>query len=367
MLKFSSGPCAKNKEWRPINSDILGRSHRSEKGLMRIQYLMSEMRDVLEIPNDYYIGIISGSATGAVESLLWSLIGARGVDAISASVFGEVWKNDIEHELGVSDIRSFHSEFGTLHGLDKVDFDRDVVFCWTETPSGVSVNHADWIADQRQGLTICDATSSAFCAHMDWQKLDATAFSWQKGLGGEAGFGTIVLSPRAIERLQQYIPNRPMPKIYRIAVNGTVNFGIFEGKTINTPSMMCIEECISNLQWAHSVGNLSGLVDRVSQNYEFMKHWEESQDVFKFYVKDESVRCRNVLCFDVTTANYQRLSDADKWNFLRDRIRKMESDGVACDILGHILTVPHIRIWCGPTIETSDLEVLTKYLTESLI
>lgn len=358
-IKFASGPCAKPKTWKPISSDIIGRSHRSGAGLSRIQYMLRLTRDVLQIPDDYHLGLISGSSTAAMESLLWSLIGAKGVDIIAACTFSNIWADDVTQQLEITDVRKIESKFGTLTGLDKVDFDRDVVFSWTGTTAGISVNNADWIASPREGLTICDAASGAFCNNLEWSKLDATAFSFQKGLGGEAGLGAIVLSPRAISRLQSYIPqHRPMPRIYRLANAGIVNFGIFEGKTINTPSMLTVEDCICSLEWAKSIGGLPGLVQKVEENYKYMEQFEASQDVFKFYVKDKNVRAKNVICFDINNEQYQRLSEKSKWLYLKDRINVLEANRIAYDILGHTATHPHIRVWCGPTIDVEDLRYL---------
>ena len=363
-IKFASGPCAKPKTWKPISSDIIGRSHRSEAGLERIQYMLKLTRDVLQIPADYHLGLITGSSTAAMESLLWSLIGARGVDLIAACTFSNIWADDVTQQLEITDARRIESKFGTLTGLDKVDFDRDVVFSWTGTTAGISVNNADWIDSHRDGLTICDAASGVFCNNLEWSKLDATAFSFQKGLGGEAGLGAVVLSPRAVNRLQNYIPlHRPMPRIYRLANAGIVNFGIFEGKTINTPSMLTVEDCICALEWAESIGGLPALVHKVEKNYQYMKQFEASQNVFKFYVKDEHIRAKNVICFDINDQQYHQLSEKDQWSYLKKRVEMLETDKIAYDILGHSATHPHIRVWCGPTIDVKDL----KYFTSNVL
>lgn len=359
--KFSSGPCVKPSTWQPVNSCLLGRSHRSKDGLARIQFLMQEIREILEIPNEYYVGLIGGSSSGAMESLIWSLIGARGVDILNACVFSNHWENDIRNQLKIEDIRSIKSEIWDMTGFDKIDFARDLVFCWTGTTNGISVNQTDWIPEDREGLTICDAASAVFCSKLNWAKLDATAFSWQKGLGGEAGIGTIVLSPRAMQRLTEFLPNRPMPRIYRLAENGNINYGIFDGKTINTPSMMIIEDFIQNLTWARQNGGLSGMLDKVTKNYAFMKNWENSQNTYKFKVKNELIRAKNVLCFDITTDNYIYLSDKEKWEFLTKKVAYLETKNIY-DILGHTATSPHIRVWCGPTIELDWLIYLTSQL-----
>lgn len=367
MPSFSSGPCSKPPYWKPEyykDSEAIGRSHRSDVGLARIQDLLNRMRDILEIPSNYHIGLVAGSATGAMECLLWSLLGEKPVDVINACLFSSRWEDDIRNELRISDVRSIKSDLWELQSLERVDFKKDVVFCWTGTTAGISVNNADWISNDRTGLTICDATSAIFCSRLDWKKLDATSFSWQKGLGGESGIGTIVLSPAAIDRLERYRPDRPIPRIYRLANDGVVNFGIFEGKTTNTPSMLCVEDFHACLDYAQFCDGIGGLINKVETNYQVMKAWEESQNVFKFCVQDESVRARNVLCFDIKESAYMVMSDAKKWDFIRQIAARLENDRIGCDIIGHIATTPHIRIWCGPTVLTENLIRLSKALSK---
>lgn len=367
---FSSGPCAKPSSWDPtsyVNSEVVGRSHRSKKGLARIQELLARIRKILYIPENYYIGLVPASATGAMECLLWSLLGQRPVDVVNSCLFSARWASDITKELKIANVRSIISKRWEINGLHDVDFSKDVVFCWTGTTSGISVNNANWIPDDRCGLTICDATSVVFCEKIDWSKLDAVAFSWQKGLGGEGGLGVIILGPRAIERLQQYVPDRPIPRIYRLATDGNVNFNLFNGEITNTPSMICIEDCHACLDYAEQCGGLDGLIQKVGHNYQMMKIWEESQEIFKFCVKDESVRARHVLCFDINHAEYKNMSDAEKWIVIKKIEDVIEQKKVGCDIVGHVATVPHIRIWCGPTVITDNLLKLTKTLDEIVV
>jgi phosphoserine aminotransferase len=320
-----------------------------------IEEVLDLQRKILKIPDDYHIGIVSASSTGALETLLWSLLGVNGVDIISHCVFSRHWENDIVNELKLQDVRVFRGDFPAMADTKDVDFDRDVVFCWTSTTSGVSFRNADWIAADRKGLTICDAASGVFIFDFDWSKLDATAFSWQKGLGGEAGFGIIVLSPKAIARLETHKPSWPMPRIFRIANDKKVNWDIFKGRTINTLSMLCIEDFLNALQWVEKIGGSTALLQRVENNYAVICNWISRSNCFKF-LTDEKYRAHHIACLDIIAAKYQKLSEADKWSFLKKIVQVCEQKKIGFDFLGHISTKPHLRIWCGPTIETSMLE-----------
>ncbi|GHT92722.1 phosphoserine aminotransferase [Alphaproteobacteria bacterium] len=353
-LRLASGPCAKHPNWVSPTGELAGRSHRSVDGLSMIQEVLDLHRKILSIPDDYYIGIVSASSTGAMETLMWSLLGANGIDILSHCVFSKHWENDIVNELKLKDVRVFRAEFPEMADTSNVDFDRDVVFCWTSTTSGVSFKNADWIKSDRKGLTICDAASAMFMFDLDWSKLDATAFSWQKGLGGEAGFGVIVLSPRAIARLESYKPSWPMPRIFRIANDKKVNFDVFKGCTINTPSMICIEDFRNALLWAEKIGGIQALIQRIEANYAVVSQWVSQSSIFKFLV-DEKYRAHHIACFDIVSEEYQKLSDADKWEFLKKIIRFCEHEKSGFDFIGHILTKPHLRVWCGPTIEADVL------------
>ena len=361
-INFASGPCAKPPHWKPPKCEFAGRSHRSKDGLAKIQEILNLQRKILKIPNNYFIGIVAGSTTGAMETLLWSLLGARGIDVLNQCIFSNHWANDIVNELKIADVKQIKADFPLVADVTQVDFRRDVVFCWSSTTSGVCYPNQDWIKSDRKGLTICDATSAAFIVKFDWSKFDAMAFSWQKGLGGEAGFGMIVLSPRAIERLENYKPSWPVPRIFRIAQDKRVNFKIFEGHTINTPSMICIEDFCNCLKWAEGIGGIDALVQRVSENYATAEKWISGQKIFKFLV-DKKCRAPHIICLDLVSEKYQTLSEVQKWEFLKNIVKICAKEKIGNDILGHVLTKPHIRVWAGPTIESADLENLLIKLT----
>lgn len=356
---FASGPCAKRKGWTYPSAKLLGRSHRSIDGLAKINQTTDLMRQVLNVPEDYLIGIVSGSNSAAMETLLWNLLGPRGVDIFAGCVFGKSWNHDVQNELYIKEVYVVKSKFPNLCDPSEINPSHDLVFCWTSTTSGASYYDADWISADRSGLTICDATSAVFACDLDWKKLDATSFSWQKSLGGEAGLGTIVLSPRATERLQTYSPPWPIPRIFRIAPDRKVNLDLFnKGCLINTPSMMCIEDFCDSLLWARSIGGMPALKQRIEENYEYLKRWLAQQNqpkLFDFLVK-ESDRAHHIGCLDVLDERYQAFSTADKWQFLRKVESECEKEGSGHDFVGHAATEPHIRIWMGPTIDPEDLE-----------
>jgi phosphoserine aminotransferase len=279
------------------------------------------------------------------------------VDVISNCVFSGHWKHDIVNELKLSDVRVFHGEFPQMADIKDIDFDRDVVFCWTSTTSGTSFRDSNWIKHPRKGLTICDAASAIFAFDFDWKKLDAVAFSWQKVLGGEAGIGSIILSPRAIERLDTHKPTWPIPGIFRLCGNRNM----FNGYTINTPSMICVEDFRDNLRWVESIGGQKGLHKKIEDNYAVVKKWIDSQSVFRFLV-DEKSRAHHIACFDIQTEFYRILSEEKKWDFLKKIVALGEQERVGFDFLGHTLTKPHLRVWCGPTVEASDLELFLPWL-----
>jgi phosphoserine aminotransferase len=291
-----------------------------------------------------------------MEALLWSLLGERGVDVLANCIFSNHWANDVLNELKIPDTHLIKEDFPRLPDVSGVNFARDVVFCLSSTTSGASFHNLNWIPQGRGGLVVCDAASAVFAMDFDWSKLDAVAFSWQKGLGGEAGFGTIVLGPRAIERLRIHKPIWPIPRIFRIAENKNVLFDLFnDGKPINTPSMICLEDFYNNLLWAKSIGGLNGLMKKVESNYAFIKEWIDRHELFDFLV-DEQYRAQHITCLDILDSKYQRLSKVNKWKFLKKIVNKCEIEETGFDFLGHILTEPHLRIWTGPTIEVSDLE-----------
>ncbi len=352
--QFSSGPCAKLPGWTPnhLKYALTGRSHRSGEGKKRLKRAIDLTRTVLEVPADYRIGIVPASDTGAVEMALWSLLGPRGVDVLAWESFGEGWVSDILKQLKLADVRKLIAPYGELPDLAAVDFSRDVVFTWNGTTSGVRVPNADWIPENREGLTICDATSAAFAQDMDFAKLDVVTFSWQKVLGGEGAHGVIILSPRAVGRLETYTPPWPMPKIFRMTSGGKLIAGIFEGETINTPSMLCVEDYVVALQWAQSIGGLKGLQARADANAAVIDRWIATRDFAQHLAKVPATRSNTSVCFSL----------AGSGDVPKKMAKLLEAEGVAFDIGGYRDAPPGLRIWCGATVETSDLEALTPWL-----
>jgi phosphoserine aminotransferase len=362
--RFSSGPCAKRPGWSPeaLKSATLGRSHRAKAGKAKLKLAIDLTREILRIPADYRIGITPGSDTGAVEMALWSLLGARGVDVLAWESFGEGWVSDIIKELKLVDVRSMKAPYGELPDLGKVDFARDVVFAWNGTTSGVRVPDATWISGGRKGLTICDATSAAFAQELDWSKLDVTTFSWQKALGGEAAHGMIVLGPRAVERLESYNPAWPLPKLFRMTKGGKVIEGIFEGETINTPSMLCVEDYIDALQWAKTVGGVDALIARANANAKALADWVAKTPWIDFLATDPATRSNTSVCLKVVDRDIAGLSDADQATFAKALASLLEKEKIAFDIGAYRDAPPGLRIWCGATVETSDVAALTHWL-----
>lgn len=361
-LCFASGPCTKFPGWAPPKGLFVGRSHRSVKAFHFIKQTIGLNRKVLNLPDNYLLGFVSGSATAAMEMLLWNLLGERGVDVLNQCVFSNHWNHDID-ELKIPNVRVIYGKFPNVANTSEVDFSKDVVFCASSTTSGSAFKNFDWIPENRKGLTICDASSAALIMDLDWTKLDAVACSWQKGLGGEAGLATIIVSPRAIERLNNFTPNRAIPRIFRIKESGKINLGIFQGATINTPSMLCIEDYYNALKWADSIGGMPELKSRVQKNYDTVARWISSQKLFRFLV-EENCRAKHIACFDLVDENYQNLPIAEKWNFLQKISKFCEEKKVGYDIFGHsAAAMPNLRIWCGPTVEASALEVFLPWLT----
>lgn len=352
QICLSSGPCSKPCSWQAPEGKYVGRSHRSEYCLEFIQKVLSLQREILCIPNDYRVAFVAGSSTGAMEMLIWNLIGAKAVDILDHCVFSHHWAHDIINELKLPNARVFSAEFPNRANTDQINFDNDVVFCMTSTTSGVTFHDTNWIPKNRNGLIISDVASAVYCMPIDWNKIDAAAFSWQKGLGGEAGFGTIVLSPRAIDRLQQYNPDRAIPRIFRIKNFDELNEQLFAGHTINTPSMLCLEDYYNVLVWAKNIGGAAALYKRVTDNYFVVCDWLNHQNDFSFLVTEQN-RAYHIACLDICHNWYQKLSEENKWKFLTQIVTFCENWG--CDFLGHIWTHPHLRLWCGPTIDASDL------------
>ncbi|HVX91634.1 MAG TPA: phosphoserine transaminase [Xanthobacteraceae bacterium] len=361
---FSSGPCAKRPGWslQALTDAALGRSHRAKLGKAKLKRAIDLTREILKVPADYRIGIVPASDTGAVEMALWSLLGARPVTMLAWESFGEGWVNDVVKELKLENVTLLKAGYGELPDLAKVDCSTDVVFTWNGTTSGVRVPNGDWIAADRQGLTICDATSAAFAQALDWPKLDVVTFSWQKVLGGEAAHGMLILSPRAVTRLETYKPPRPLPKIFRLTKGGKLIEGIFEGETINTPSMLCVEDYLDALDWAKSIGGLDALIARCDANARAIADWVARTPWVDFLARDPATRSNTSVCLKVVDPAVTALAADVQANFAKSLVASVEKEGAGYD-LGHYRDAPPgLRIWCGATVEASDVEILTQWL-----
>jgi phosphoserine aminotransferase len=361
---FSSGPCAKRPGWslQALTDALLGRSHRSKIGKAKLKRAIDLTREILEVPADYRIGIVPASDTGAVEMALWSLLGARPVTMLAWESFGEGWVSDVTKELKLKDVTVLKAGYGELPDLAKVDPNSDVVFTWNGTTSGVRVPNADWIKADRQGLTICDATSACFAQPLDWQKLDVVTFSWQKVLGGEAAHGMIVLSPRAVARLESYNPPWPLPKVFRMTKGGKINEGIFVGETINTPSMLCLEDYLDTLTWAKSVGGLKATIARCDANAKTIADWVAHTPWIDFLAKEPAQRSNTSVCLKVVDPDVLKLPADAQAAFVKGLAAALEKEGVAYDIDAYRDAPPGLRIWCGATVERADVEALTQWL-----
>ena len=361
---FSSGPCAKRPGWslETLADAALGRSHRAKVGKSKLKRAIDLTREVLEVPADYRIGIVPASDTGAVEMALWSLLGARGVTMLAWESFGEGWVTDVQKELKLTDVRLLKSAYGELPDLKAVDWSTDVVFTWNGTTSGVRVPNGEWIAADRQGLAICDATSAAFAQPLDWVKLDVATFSWQKVLGGEAAHGMLILSPRAVARLESYKPPWPLPKIFRLTKASKLNEGIFEGETINTPSMLCVEDYLDALQWGKSIGGLKALMARADANAKAVAAWVERTPWLDFLARDPAIRSNTSVCLKVVDPAVTALSVDAQSAFAKALAGAVEKEGAGYDIAHYRDAPPGLRIWCGASVEASDVEILTQWL-----
>ncbi|MBI1202987.1 MAG: phosphoserine transaminase [Rhodopseudomonas sp.] len=361
---FSSGPCAKRPGWtfQALKDAALGRSHRAKIGKAKLKRAIDLTGEILGVPEGYKIGIVPASDTGAVEMAMWSLLGARPVTMLTWESFGEGWVTDVEKQLKLKDTTVLKAPYGELPDLSKVDFKTDVVFTWNGTTSGVRVPNADWIAADREGLTICDATSAAFAQKMDFTKLDVVTFSWQKVLGGEGGHGMLILSPRAVERLETYKPAWPLPKIFRMTKGGKFNEGIFVGETINTPSMLCVEDYLDTLDWAKSVGGLDATVARSDANAKAIAQWVEKTDWVDHLATVPATRSNTSVCLKVVDPAIAALPVEAQATFAKALAGALEKEGVAFDIAYYRDAPPGLRIWCGATIETKDVEALMPWL-----
>ena len=359
---FSSGPCAKRPGWSPevLKDALVGRSHRSKPGKAKLKDAIERTRKILGIPADYRIGIVPASDTGAMEMAMWSLLGPLEIDIFAWESFGEDWVTDTVKQLKLK--ATVHKAgYGELPEL-KAAKNRDTVFLWNGTTSGVKVPNGNWIPADRDGLTLCDATSAAFAMDLPWDKLDATTFSWQKVLGGEAAHGMLILSPNAVARLEAYTPHWPMPKIFRMTKGGKIVEGIFEGETINTPSMVAVEDYLDALTWAESVGGLKGLIQRSNANLAVLDAWTKKSGWAGFLAKDAASRSNTSVCIKITDPWFQGLSDEAKADAAKKIASLLDKEGVALDIAGYRAAPPGLRIWCGATVEQADLEALTPWL-----
>ena len=363
--EFSSGPCPKRPGWSLESvaaKAFLGRSHRASEPKAQIKSVIDRMAMLLNVPEGYRVGIVPASDTGAVEMALWSLLGARPVDVLVWESFGAGWAGDIRNQLKLDDVNVLKAEYGELPDLTAVRADADVVFTWNGTTSGARVPNADWIADDREGLTICDATSAAFAQDLDWDKLDVTTFSWQKAMGGEGAHGVIVLSPRAVERLETFTPDRPLPKIFRMTKGGKLIEGIFTGATINTPSMLAVADADDALEWMEGLGGLTATRARADANFEALQAWVDQTDWVENLVADSAARSNTSVCLKIVDPVVASLDDTAQRAFTKSMVTHLETEGAALDINGYRDAPAGLRIWCGATVDTADVKAMTPWL-----
>jgi phosphoserine aminotransferase len=362
--QFSSGPCAKRPGWSlaALGDAVLGRSHRAKVGKARLAEVIDRSRAVLDMPDDYRLGIVPASDTGAVEMALWSLLGARGVDLLAWESFGSGWVTDVTKQLKLADVRALTADYGELPDLTAVDFERDVVFTWNGTTSGVRVPDGDWIPDDRAGLTICDATSAVFAMELPWSKLDVATWSWQKVLGGEAAHGMLALSPRAVERLESYTPPWPLPKIFRMTKAGKLIEGIFSGATINTPSMLCVEDAVDALAWVEGLGGRSELQARSEANLASIARWVDATPWVDFLATRPEIRSCTSICLRIVDPWFQGLAADEQAAVAKALVTLLDGEGVAFDIGSYRDAPPGLRVWGGATVENDDIEALLPWL-----
>ena len=361
---FSSGPCAKRPGWSlaALEKAVIGRSHRSKEGRARLAEVIERSRRILKMPADYKLGIVPASDTGAVEMALWSLLGPRGVDIFAWEAFGKTWVGDVVQQLRLKDVRTFEADYGALPDLKQAGRDRDIIFTWNGTTSGVRVPNGAWIPADREGLSICDATSAAFAMPLPWDKLDVVTWSWQKVLGGEAAHGMIALSPRAVARLESHKPSWPLPKIFQLTKGGKLIDGIFKGDTINTPSMLATEDAIDGLRWAESIGGLDALIARSNANLIAIAAWVDKTPWVDFLARDAATRSSTSVCLKLTDPAFAKLDNAAALKLIDKLAGLLEAEGVAYDIASYRDAPPGLRIWAGATVERADLEALFPWL-----
>lgn len=361
---FSSGPCAKHPGWNlsALENALTGRSHRSTGGKAHLREVIDRHRALLGIPQDYRVAIVPGSDTGAMEMAMWAMLGKRGVDSLAWDVFGHMWLRDVTEQLRINDVRTFTAPFGELPDLSAIDSDRDLVFTWNGTTSGVRVPDGGWIKSDRKGLTFCDATSGVFAYDLPWDKLDVTTWSWQKTLGSEAAHGMLALSPRAVERLACYTPDWPLPRIFRMTSDGMLNEGLFCGETINTPSMLAVEDCLDALKWMESIGGLKAAIQRVGTNYAVLEDWIRDTDWIEFLVKDEKIRSKTSVCLSITDQRFLSKDDSTRQNLIRNMTVMLERERAGYDIASHKMAPPGLRVWCGTTVEAENISALLPWI-----
>jgi phosphoserine aminotransferase len=361
---FSSGPCAKRPGWslKNLENALLGRSHRAKDGKARLKLAIDKTKALLGLPPDYACAIVPASDTGAFEMAMWGMLGARGIDALTWESFGEGWVNDITKQLKLTDLRVHRAEYGRLPDLGQVDFSRDVLFTWNGTTSGVRVPNGGWIASDRTGLTFADATSAIFAQPIDFTRTDVVTFSWQKALGGEAAHGMLILSPRALERLATYVPPWPLPKVFRLTKGGKLISGAFEGETLNTPSMLCVEDYLDALNWAEKIGGLPALMARADANAQVLSDWVERTSWLENLAVDPATRSNTSVCLKIVDPAVLRLPEAEQRALIKSMEAMLAAENAAYDVAGHRDAPPHLRIWCGSTVEKADVEALTPWL-----
>ncbi len=363
---FSSGPCTKRPGWKPevLKNALVGRSHRSKEGKAKLSELTMLMREILNLPQDFRIGIVAGSDTGAMELALWTLLGPRPVDIFAWESFGEEWVIDVVKQLKISGVNEYRADYGKIPDLSRVNCANDVVFTLNGSTSGVKVPNLNWIDPKRHGLTICDATSGIFAMELDYSKLDAITFSWQKVLGGEAAHGVIILSPRAAKRMEEneHRIAWPLPKIFRLASEGKLKPGEFECSPINTPSLLCVEDMLDALRWARSIGGLKTLISRTESNLKVLEEWVEKTDWVDFLAESEEIRSSTSVCLKIIAEWFVRLDEGERKRAAKEIVSLLDKEDVAKDINSYKKAPPGLRIWCGATVETSDVMALTPWL-----
>ena len=362
---FSSGPTTKRPNWSLSNLEnaLLGRSHRSNECKEKLKEVIEESKQILGLPDNYLLGIMPGSDTGALEASLWSLLGCRGVDILAWENFGKDWVTDVLEELKINDLNVYEADYGSLPNLSKIDFDRDVIFTWNGTTSGVKVPNGDWISSDRKGLTICDATSAIFAMPIDYEKCDVLTWSWQKVLGGEAAHGMLALSPRAVERLETFKPTWPIPKAFKLAEKKNLISGIFEGVTINTPSMLCVEDILDTLKWVRDIGGLQELFKRSNTSLEHISKWIDKNDWVEFMNSNEETRSNTGITFQISGSWFINREEADQREIMKTITSLLAKENVAQDINGYPKAPPSFRVWGGGTVEPDDIKILLPWIS----